>query len=349
MIKITAIKKIMSILISLVLLCLAGCNKAEQFSLIKTEKVNYNNLYEFAHPMLWVNENCVYYAKNELYKDVFYYADEKGKHKIPTNFKTAYSIDIELNGEVDDIQAYGDSIYLLYKNKDGTNLFYLYSKSDKSFKELFYTKENVNDWAVVDNLLIYSAFLENQNTKVNSLWYFDLNVGKQKQIAAKTIAFGIMNNTICYIQKSNDGKCNLYNFNFESGTGELKRSFKYSIQNYNDFNFTNDSVVFFKNGLSVLNVESGDLKSFDLPGYARFMSVYEEYGFVCLEKSLYRINLQTGESLLLYEFDECNLVHAISDDCAVIVCYENADSLLSFSVKTYAVKSDGTVEELFEI
>ena len=353
MLKISDIKKLICVLISLVFICFAGCNKAEQYSLVKTENVNYNNIYDvFAHSRLWVNEASVYFAKSGLYNDTYYYADENGKHKITSDGTFNPSSDIELKGKLSGIQAYGNDVYLLYRNDAGTNLFYIYTKGDKTFKELLCTEENVDTWTVFDNQLIFSAFEKNKDIGVNSLWICDLNDGKLNQIAAETIAFGIMNDTLCYIQKSNDNKCTLYNFDPEKGNDKLKCSFKYSNETYNEFNFTSDSIVFFKNGLNVLNVESGDLKCFDLMGYARFMSCYEEYAFVCLENELYRINLNTGESELVLQFDEsdeCNLVHAIGDDRAVIVCYENADSLFKFAVKTYAVNSEGTVKELFVI
>lgn len=332
----------LSILISLV-----GCKKT--FSLDDGfAKVNYNNIYQFAHSRFWVNENCVYYAKSGLYNAIFYFADKNGKHKITSD--SAFKSDNGSSGEIYDIQAYGNNIYLLYKSDNGDNLFYLYSKNDETFKKLFGIKENVNDWAVVNNLLIYSAFLDDKDIDVNSLWYYDLNTSDLNQISAETIAFGIMKDKLCYVQKADANKCKLYNFDVKSEKSELRCSFDYTNKSYNEFNFTNNSVIFFKNGLSVLNVESGDLKNFSLPGYAKFMSCYEEYAFICLEKGLYKINLNTGESKLLFnEFDECNLVHAISDECAVIVCYENVNSLFGFSVKTYTVNSDGTAKELIEI
>ena len=115
-------------------------------------------------------------------------------------------------------------------------------------------------------------------------------------------------------------------------------------------NFTEKYVTFFENGLNVLNLENGLVNTYQLPGYAKFMSCYMDYAFICLEKGIYRINLSSGETEMLFsDFDECHLIHAISDECAIIVCYENVDSLFGFSVKTYAVSSNGSIKELFTI
>ena len=102
--------------------------------------------------------NTIYYAKSGLYNNTFYYADKNGKHKITSDLSFNLFDEIGSNGEFHDIQAYGDNIYMLYQNEDGSKSFYLFSKESKTHKKLFTTKENINEWTVVDNILIFSAF-----------------------------------------------------------------------------------------------------------------------------------------------------------------------------------------------
>ena len=331
-----------------ILISLVGC-KNESFTIEDSYgKINYNNIYQFPHSKFWVNEGAIYYAKSGLYNDTFYFTDKDGKHKIISELK--FNELNNLNGKISDIQAYGENIYLLFANEDNTVSFYLYSKGEKSFKQLFHTSKNVNDWAVVDNQLVYSAFLQDKNTNLNSLWIYDITAEKNEKIDAETTAFGIVNGDVLYVKKEADQKKLLYKYNTKKCVSDFLYSFNHNSEIYNDYNFTEKYLTFFENGLNVLNLENGFINTYKLSGSAKFMSCYTDYAFICFEKGLYRINLSTGKSELLFsDFDECHLVHAISDKCAVIVCYENVDSLFGFSVKTYAVTSNSSIKELFDI
>ena len=311
-------------------------------------EINYNNIYQFSHSNFWVNEGAVYYAKSGLYNDTFYFTDKDGKHKIISN--SQFNTLNKVKGKISDIQAYGDNIYLLFANEDNTFSFYLYNKSEKNFKQIFHTKENVNDWAVVDNQLVYSAFLQDKNINVNSLWIYDITAEKNEKIDAETTAFGIVNGDILYVKKEADKENLLYKYNTKKRVSDFLYSFNHNSETYNDYNFTEKYLTFFENGLNVLNLENGLVNTHQLPGYAKFMSCYMDYAFICLEKGIYRINLNTGETEMLFsDFDECHLIHAISDECAIIVCYENMDSLFGFSVKAYSVSLNGYTKELFTI
>ena len=336
-----------------ILISLVGC-KNNSFTIndsyIKDSygKINYNNIYQFPHSKFWVNEGAIYYAKSGLYNDTFYFLDKDGEHKIISELK--FNKLNNPNGKISDIQAYGDDIYLMFTSEDNTIGFYLYNKKEKEFKELLHTNENVNDWAVVDNQLVYSAFLQDKNINLNSLWIYNISTEKNEQIDAETTAFGIVNGDVLYVKNETSPKKSLYKYNAVKHTSDFLYSFNHNSENYNDYNFTEKYLVFYENGLNVLNIENGLTNTYQLSDYAQFMSCYTDYAFICCENGLYRINLSTGKNELLFsDYSECHLVHAISDNNAVIVCYENVDSLFGFSVKTYAVNSKGTINELFAI
>ena len=340
-------------LISTILISLVGCQK-KSFAIediyVKDScgKINYNNIYQFSHSNFWVNDGTVYYAKSGLYNDTFYFTDKDGKHKIVSD--SQFNTLNKVNGKISGIQAYGDNIYLLFINDDNTVSFYSYSKSEKNFKQLFHTSENVNDWAIVDNQLVYSTFLQDKDIDVNSLWIYDITAEKSEKIVDESTDFGIVNEDVFYVKKGTDQKNLLYKYNTKECISDFLYSFNHNSETYNDYNFTEKYVTFFENGLNVLNLENGLVNTHQLPGYAKFMSCYMDYAFICLEKGIYRINLSSGETEMLFsDFDECHLIHAISDECAIIVCYENVDSLFGFSVKTYAVSSNGSIKELFTI
>lgn len=336
-----------------ILISLVGC-KNDSFTINDNYiedsygEINYNNIYQFSHSNFWVNEGAVYYAKSGLYNDTFYFTDKDGKHKIISN--SQFNTLNKVKGKISDIQAYGDNIYLLFANEDNTFSFYLYNKSEKNFKQIFHTKENVNDWAVVDNQLVYSAFLQDKNINVNSLWIYDITAEKNEKIDAETTAFGIVNGDILYVKKEADKENLLYKYNTKKRVSDFLYSFNHNSETYNDYNFTEKYLTFFENGLNVLNLENGLVNTHQLPGYAKFMSCYMDYAFICLEEGIYRINLSTGETEMLFsDFDECHLIHAISDECVITVCYENLDSLFGSSVRTYAVNSNGSTKALFDI
>ena len=341
---------LITVLILSVLICFNRCNQVSDYLIDNnSKKINYNNIYTYAHPMFWIDYNTIYYAKSGLYNNTFYYADENGKHKITSDLSFNLFDEIGLNGEFHDIQAYGDNIYMLYQNEDGIKSFYLFSKESKTHKKLFTPKDNINEWAVVDNILIFSTFLGNGEIDVNSLWLYRIDKDTLEPISNETTAFGIANNQIRYIERNADGKNELYSFDADSKTSELICLFDYHNQIYNDYNFTEDYLVFFKNGLSVLNLKNGDIKNYQLPGYAKFMSCYENFAFVAFETSVYRINLTNGESQVIVEdLQECNLIYALNNEQAVIVCYENSDSLL-MSVKVYKISVDGKMAKLMMI
>ncbi len=345
-------KTLIYFLISTILISLVGCQKKNQKESFDIEenygKINYNNIYEFPHSRFWVNDGAVYYAKSGLNNDTFYFTDKDGKHKIISDLK--FNAINKTNGKISDIQAYGDDVYLVFTADDDTVGFYRYSKGEKGFKQIFSTNENVNDWAVVNNSLIYSTFLSDKGIEVNSLWIYNIAARKNEKIDAETTAFGIVDNDVFYVKKGTDQKNLLYKYNIKGSACDFLYSFNHNSEIYNDYNFTEKYLTFFENGLKVLNLKNGLVNTYQLPGYAKFMSCYTDYAFICLERGIYRINLNTGESEKLFDgFDECNLINAVSDECAVIVCYENFDSLLTSSVKTYSVNSDGSVKELFTI
>ena len=145
---------------------------------------------------------------------------------------------------------------------------------------------------------------------------------KNEKIDAETTAFGIVNGDVLYVKESANQEKLLYKYNTKECVSDFLYSFNHNSETYNDYNFTEKYLTFFENGLNVLNLENGLVNTHQLPGYAKFMSCYMDYAFICLEKGIYRINLSSGETEMLFsDFDECHLIHAISDKCAVIVCY----------------------------
>lgn len=347
------IKIILTCLVVLtILICFVCCNNS--FS-IKDDyydsngKINYNNIHYFVHDGFWVNEDTAYYAKNVLYSDTYYYANKLGKHRMFSD------IDFDLingvDGSIYGLQAYGNDIYLLHKNEDmTTNSFYLSSKKKKDYGLLFQTNEDVYEWAVINNKIVYSA-IGKENHDIYSLWLYDIDTEKNTMIDEEIVGFGIVNNGIMYVKQEDGSKKSLYKYSFDNNESHLLYLFNGSFTSNTEYNFTDKYLVLVEKGkLNVLKLENGDMNTYELPGSEKFMSCYTDYAFICCEKTIYRIDLSNGKAeKLLGDIEECNLINAISDDCAIIICYENEDSFIKFSVKTYAVYSNGSSKKLFAI
>lgn len=329
----------------------SGCSKNKNVINIKSEKTNYNNIYNFAHSGFWVNNNSIYYRKSGFYNNFYYRIDNKGKELITTDNKFNLLVAKDSKGEIGaQIQAFGNNMYFWYlgENKEQSDL-YQYNTESKDFKKVLSVSQNVYEWTIVDNILIYSAFIDGYDENLNSLWCCSLNSEETPiEIADKTSAFGIRKNKIVYTKRDTSGQATLYEYDYENKKSAMLCSFDGLYKNYNPYNFTEKSVVFATDKLHVVDIKTGLQKSFDLPGYADYFNCYEEYAFVYLRNNIYRVNLLTGKIELICEkLEECFLLNPISDECIVAISY--GGSSVRTKVEVYAIYADGKIEKMFNI
>ncbi len=342
-------KKFLTVLLSFIMLfSFVGCSEPNEFVNIKSEKINYNNIYDFAHSGFWVNNNSIYYRKSGFYNDLYYCVDNKGKHLITNDNKFNVSITGDIEGKISsNIQAFGNDVYFWYVEGNGNNVLYQYNMESKEYKRLLSVSQTINDWTIVDKIVVYSTYI-NEKVDINSLWYCYLDSNTPVEIDGKTSSFGVYNKNILYTKMEETGKSTLYEYNYESKETIFLCSFVGIHGNYNPYNFTENSLIFATDKLHVVETKTGKQKSFDLPEYVDFLSCYEQYAFMCSNSAIYRANILTGEiETLSKSLKECNLLHAISDECVIAVCYNSSG--IRTEVEVYSLYSNGVVEKILEI
>ena len=347
-------KKFLFFLLSFIMLIsFVGCSTNKSVKNIESKKINYNNIYEFMHSGFWVDNNSIYYRKSGLYNNLYYYADNSGNHLITTNNKFNISVAKDIEGQISgEIQAFGDYVYFWYEriseNREQNDL-YQYNIKSKKFKKVLSVNQNVSEWTIFENMVLYSCFINGKDENINSLWCGVIDSKELPiKIADETTAFGIRKNKIVYTQKDNAAQSILYEYDYQSKESVKLCSFVGIYENYNPYNFTDSSVVFATDKLQVVDIETGVQKSFDLSGYTEFFNCYEEYAFACINSNIYRINVLTGESKLVSDkLKECVLIYAISDECAVAISYKNSG--FRTKVEVCAIYADGRTEKIFNI
>ena len=330
-------------------LVFVGCAQNNTTININSQRPNYNNIYGFAHSNFWVDKQTVYYSKSGFYNNTYYQLDNNGRQVITTDnaFKTnvANNSDGEIIGG---IQAYENNVFFWYANETGQRELYRYDNTDKSFEKLISVSEKVNDWAIVNDIVVYSTFCDEDDIDINSLWFCDFKSGTPQKIANKTSAFGICGNKVRYVENAYAGESVLYEFDLEIRESVLLSSFNGSNDGYNPYNFTEKHIVFISDRLHIVEVKTGEQIEFDLPGQVKFFNCYKDYIFVCSDTDIYRINVSTGEFELLCKMrNECNLLYAISDECVIGIFYDS--SSITINVEVYAVYANGNSEKLFNI
>ena len=236
------------------------------------------------HSGFWVNDDSIYYRKSGLYNDMYFYVNNDGKHLITTNRRFKISVAKDIDGQTSgDIQAFGNYLYFWYETIDEDPAqydLYQYNIKSKDFKKVFSTNENVNEWTVIDNVVVYSCFIEGKDVNLNSLWCGVIDSDKQTvKIAEETTSFGIRKNKIVYTETNNSAKSVLYEYDYQNNENIKLCSFVGIYENYNSYNFTQSSVVFATDKLHVVDIETGNQKSFELSGHATFFNCYEEYAY----------------------------------------------------------------------
>ncbi len=342
-------KNLIIIALVVIVLVFSCCDKGTKNIDFDFQKTNYNNIYSFVHSGLWIDNNIVYYAKSELYSTGIYYIDQSEKHKIVSDYTFGLLTKNFSQGEISsDVQAYGDNVFFWFVKEDGIRELYKYSKTDKKCEKVHSVNNVINHWAVWNDFLIYSVFTKD-NVNPNSLWIYNFSKDKVTEISNSITAFGIAQNEVRYIHRDDNGKNNLYGFNFEELNSRLICAVEGMRGDYNSYNFTEDFVINVYDSLCVLNIKDGKLNKYALPARVNFFNCYGEYAFISTENSIYRINIQSGETQLLYDkFSECNLIYALSESCCVAINY-NCDSPIRTSVKAYIIKSNGEIKEFLNI
>lgn len=328
----------------IVLSVLTGCKKGID---IDFKTTNYNNIYTFAHSGIWINENAIYYTKSELYSTGFYYIDNTGKHKIFSD--NTFSLKTKENTQgylSSDIQVFYGNIYFWFVKENGERDFYKYIKNEDRIQKICSINKIINNWTVCNNFLIYSVYTD--DLAINSLWFYDIDNGINEKIADKTTAFGIVNNEVYYIQRNNQNSNEVLSFNFKNHKSKFLQIFDGINGDYNSYNFSNNYIVYINNGMNIFDITSGKTNVIDLPEDIDFFSCYNDVVFLCSKNNVYRIQINAGETELLYDgFNDCELIHTIDEETAFIVNYD--DSMLQTSVKGYIVKSNGDVSEIINI
>lgn len=325
---------------------MCGCSKSATLPVIKSERPNYNNIYDSSYRGFWFNNNFIYYRVSGFYNSLYYCADISKKSLITTTSRFNFLVGKDLDGEISsEIQAFGNHMYFLYIRGDGINELYQYDIESKKYKKILSETKRINSWTVVNDIVVYSTYIDEEyDIDLNSLWYCGFNSDKPIEIAHLTTSFGICGNKIRYTQLEDPehlkSTSTLYEYDCENAKSKPLYSFVGVAGYYNPYNYTENSIVYASDILYVHDIKEDKLKKYELPEYAEFLSCFEQYAFTCTDTSVYRTDVATGKTELLYDdLEECHLLHAISDDCAIVISYDYSG--IRVKAKAYAIYADG--------
>lgn len=334
----------LSVLIVLIIAVLCGCERnIKPVTGNDGNRVNYNNIYSMytSYNRIWFDGNTAYYSKYGFNDDVYYYQDEEGRHRMKIR-----SNDLS-DGDFGQFQAFGDYVYVWYNEYDEINTLYRYSKNSEKMTEVFSTDDNIECWTVFDGALIYTAYSDRLSPDESFLYYCELDGSASEKISSETRTFGVSGDEIYYLEyNSKDMKGELYRINRDSLEGELVQKFECEDFEYSIFNFTSEYLVILGSNLEVMNIESGEIKEYDLPKIGEDISAYKNFAFILSGTTLYRIDLTTGSMEELSKLKECEAIYALNDNSVVVEEYDS-DSL-NGDIIVSQIKTDKTVVELFK-
>ena len=311
------------------------------------------------HPGIWFDSDCVYYTISGLFGSIVNYTDLTSAKKIVSAPDFMLNVAEDRNGTLDrDIQAYGDFVYIWYETSSKCNELYCYSIAQKTYEKKYSSNHIINDWAILNDMLVYSTFSDTYGgISTANLWCCNLNDGTNLLIAEGTTAFGIVNNQIRYVMPTSEREA-LFSFDLKTSQSNLLCEFEGIYGSYNQYNFTSNHLTFLDertddtmshssqySTLCTIDITTGKKTSYTLPETLEYMVCYDQYGFLCNQNKVYRINLSDGTTALVCDqLTECNGLYAISEDQVAAVDYKNWGQ-----PKLYFISSDGTMSKSISV
>ncbi len=367
-------KKFLSFIFVLtIVLATVGCGNeapektAEDMDLsdLGTAVSNYNDYFDSYDEFCAVGDVCFFttYTMFDSYLSV--YRDGAVAQLVKeSDFEDKY---IEI-----DYYVIGGYLYFSLYSYDTENAvtdIYRYGFADKTY-EAVCSVDDISYWMPTADKIAYMKLYDGDGS-IDSLYVYDIASDTHTLVAKEIEQFGIVGDSIRYVQYTD--KFNVCDYNVNTGESVTLGEYSdFSIKDTIFYNFTADAVVLMSYAANENSADSeiavytigGDVKKYTVPGMVMQLCAADDYAYMIMcreseksglsafidgyEYTVYRVSLKTGEyEALDIEADDSTSLYVESDN----VLYVLGGNLSPFSSdKNKVTKYDfegGTSEFLF--
>ena len=310
------VKKFVCLLILLIMaIPLVSCKSSTN---LFSEEPNYNNVYDHT---FWVDGQSLFFDEVGLFYSKVYMSINGKKQTIVSDDKIREKSGSGFLGEY---QAYGNWVYFWYNKDSGEREFYRYAVKDETVEKLLTVGYQVEHWAIIDDVLVYSSYFSTDDILRNrlSLHSYNLIQDLSVEIAYPIVEFGVVGKEVRYIS-SESNKNQLYRYDIVTNEKSYLCEFEGTPkEGWFLYNFTEDSVIFVDDLVKVINVDTGICMSFPFGETVDHISCFGQYAFIATKNSVCRMDLSNGKTENLYSgLEDCRSVFAIDEEKVVCMDY----------------------------
>ena len=179
------VKKYICLLILFIMpILLVSCKDSSNLFL---EKPNYNNIYDHT---FWVDGQSLFYDEVGLFRSKLHMRIDGEKQTIISD---KFLREKSGPGFLGEYQAYGNWVYFWYIKDSGESELYRCFIKDETVEKLLTVDDQVEHWAIVGDILIYSSYLSINDISMNrlSLRSYNLTKGVSVEIAYPIVEVGV--------------------------------------------------------------------------------------------------------------------------------------------------------------